>query len=270
VGEPRARRGHGGTALSQDGAGPKDGAEAQRSPMAGKSGGADPGPKTRTFRLPTGVEWTIFALCALLGLGAAMLVRAPGPVGDVLWRLELTTYDWRLRLRAVEPRSKDIVIVGVDNTSLQMVGSWPWPREYHAELVDALHRAGARVVMFDMLFDLPSSRGPFVNGISRDDLAFADACVELGLHISFAGAVTYTNKKFDSLRAVAAGVPGDRMLVETDCPYQTPHPLRNKQPRNEPALVVHTARRLAEIRGLTLDALAALTAANARRVFRLP
>jgi len=148
--------------------------------MAGKSGGADPGPKTRTFRLPTGVEWTIFALCALLGLGAAMLVRAPGPVGDVLWRLELTTYDWRLRLRAVEPRSKDIVIVGVDNTSLQMVGSWPWPREYHAELVDALHRAGARVVMFDMLFDLPSSRGPFVNGISRDDLAFADAIKRAG------------------------------------------------------------------------------------------
>jgi len=102
------------------------------------------------------------------------------------------------------------------------------------------------------------------------DAETAAQCLALGLYASFAGVVTYTNKKFDSLRAVAAGVPGDRMLVETDCPYQTPHPLRNKQPRNEPALVVHTARRLAEIRGLTLDALAALTAANARRVFRLP
>lgn len=94
----------------------------------------------------------------------------------------------------------------------------------------------------------------------------AAECVALGLHISFAGMVTY--KKSDALRAVAVTVPRDRILVETDSPYLSPHPLRGK--RNEPANVIHTARCLAEARGEDLHRFAAQTTSNARQLFRLP
>jgi len=88
--------------------------------------------------------------------------------------------------------------------------------------------------------------------------------VALGLHISFAGMLTF--KKSDDLRAVATTVPAERLLVETDSPYLTPHPFRGQRP-NEPRLVVHTAQCLAEVRGLSLEELAALTTANALRLF---
>lgn len=91
----------------------------------------------------------------------------------------------------------------------------------------------------------------------------AARCVEWGLYVSFAGMVTF--KKSDDLRRTAASVPDDRILVETDSPYLSPHPLRGK--RNEPANVVHTARVVAEARGVTLETLAEQTAANARRLF---
>ncbi|MCC7085594.1 MAG: TatD family hydrolase [Pirellulales bacterium] len=93
----------------------------------------------------------------------------------------------------------------------------------------------------------------------------AAECVQLGLFISFAGMVTF--KKSDDLRAVAATIPADRILVETDSPYLSPHPLRGN--RNEPANIVHTARVLAEVRGVGIDVLVAQTTENARRLFGL-
>ncbi len=111
-------------------------------------------------------------------------------------------------------------------------------------------------------------RGPLI-GVMHSfthDTACAAECVELGMHISFAGMVTF--KKSDELRRTAAAVPADRLLVETDSPYLSPQPLRGK--RNEPAHMVHTAACLAEARGQTLAELAALTTANARRLFGLP
>ena len=97
------------------------------------------------------------------------------------------------------------------------------------------------------------------------DATMAEACREMGLHLSFAGMLTYKNAA--NVREVAARVPLDRVMVETDCPYLSPVPLRGK--RNEPAFVLHTAALLASLRGETLDALAMTTAANARRLFRL-
>lgn len=99
------------------------------------------------------------------------------------------------------------------------------------------------------------------------DRAFAEACLALGLDLSFAGAVTYTNKKFTSLRDAAAAVPGDRLLLETDSPYLVPHPLRGREKRNEPAHLALTAQCLADLRGQTLPELAAQSTANARRLF---
>jgi TatD DNase family protein len=109
------------------------------------------------------------------------------------------------------------------------------------------------------------ARGP-LSGVMHSFTGSAETaaeCVTLGLYISFAGMVTF--KKSDDLRAVAATVPADRILVETDSPYLSPHPLRGK--RNEPANVVHTARVLAEARGIGFDEFAAQTTANARRLF---
>ena len=94
----------------------------------------------------------------------------------------------------------------------------------------------------------------------------AAECVAMGLYISFAGMVTY--KKSHDLRACAATIPADRILIETDSPYLSPEPVR-KIRRNEPAHVAHTAACLAEVRGEPLEAFSAHSTANARRLFGL-
>jgi len=87
----------------------------------------------------------------------------------------------------------------------------------------------------------------------------------LGFYISFAGVVTFP--KATSIQEAARLTPPDRLLVETDAPYLAPVPRRGH--RNEPAYVLETARRLADLRGDTLEHIAALTTANFRRLFEL-
>ena len=111
------------------------------------------------------------------------------------------------------------------------------------------------------------ARGP-LQGVMHSytgTAAGAAECIAFGLHISFAGMVTY--KKSVELREVATTIPDDRILIETDAPYLSPHPKRGQRP-NEPALVVHTARCLAETRGTSLEAFAELTTTNANRLFK--
>src|SRR4051812_21270414 len=95
------------------------------------------------------------------------------------------------------------------------------------------------------------------------DAGTAAACLAMGLSVSFAGMVTF--KSAADLRAVAATVPADRLLVETDCPYLAPVPVRGK--RNEPAYVAHTAALLAQVRGVSAAELAEQTTRNARALF---
>lgn len=109
--------------------------------------------------------------------------------------------------------------------------------------------------------------GP-LNGVMHSfcgDAAMAAACVDMGMHISFAGVATF--KKSDALREVAASVPLERILVETDAPYLAPHPNRGK--RNEPAWVRHTAECLAGVHGIDIERFAATTTSNAIRLFGL-
>lgn len=94
----------------------------------------------------------------------------------------------------------------------------------------------------------------------------ATACCDLGMFISFAGMLTF--KRNDALRQTAATVRADRLLIETDAPYLSPAPHRDK--RNEPANVALTCACLARCRGASADEIATLTTANARRLFRLP
>lgn len=94
----------------------------------------------------------------------------------------------------------------------------------------------------------------------------AEEAVRLGLAISFAGSLTYRNAKFSGLWEAARLVPADRLLVETDAPYMTPHPFRGKLPHNEPIYAAMVAQRLAELRQESLEDIAETTTGNARRI----
>jgi TatD DNase family protein len=91
----------------------------------------------------------------------------------------------------------------------------------------------------------------------------AEAAMEMDGYFSFSGILTFP--KSTELRDIARGIPAERLLVETDSPYLAPVPFRGK--RNEPSYVVHTARALAELRGLDPGTIADLTTTNFRRLF---
>ncbi len=121
------------------------------------------------------------------------------------------------------------------------------------------------------IVELLNARGRPIRGVLHSftgNVEQARAFVELGLHISMAGMLTFPTPKLDPLRAAAATVPLDRLLVETDSPYLSPHPFRGKT--NEPARVALTAARLAAVLELPIDDIALATTANARRLFALP
>ena len=104
---------------------------------------------------------------------------------------------------------------------------------------------------------------PFLLHCFSSGAELARLAVRLGGYVSFSGMLTFP--KSDAIRAVAAETPADRLLVETDSPYLAPVPFRGK--RCEPAYVVHTAAKLAEVRGLGIAALAELTTGNFHRLF---
>ena len=118
----------------------------------------------------------------------------------------------------------------------------------------------------DTLAILTELGEPTVPGVLHcftGDAAMATRAVELGLHISFSGIITF--RAADSVRDAAAVVPDERLLMETDAPYLAPVPHRGK--RNEPAWVGHVAGVLAEVRGVSSDQLRARTAAAFEALF---
>jgi len=121
----------------------------------------------------------------------------------------------------------------------------------------------------DTLAILAEERVEEVGGVMHcfsGDVPVAKRCLDLGLLISLAGPVTYKNAR--ALPEVARFVPEDRLVVETDCPYLPPQPLRGQ--RNEPAHVALTAARVAELRGADPELLSAAMSDNAARLFRIP
>ncbi len=150
------------------------------------------------------------------------------------------------------------------------------PRETQAEVFRrfvALARTLAKPVVIhtreaaaDTLAILREEHARDVGGIIHcfsEDEAFARAALDLGFYLSFSGIVTF--KGAASVQAVAATAPLDRILVETDAPYLAPAPMRGK--RCEPAHVARTAARIAELRGLDVEAVACATTENALRLF---
>jgi TatD DNase family protein len=109
-------------------------------------------------------------------------------------------------------------------------------------------------------------RGP-LRGVMHSftgDTLMASNCLDLGMYISFAGMVTF--KKNDILREVAAMIPENRILLETDCPYLSPHPYRSKRP-NHPAMLLHTAQCVADVRGVSLEKIGMQSTQNAYDLF---
>lgn len=94
---------------------------------------------------------------------------------------------------------------------------------------------------------------------------YAERTIQIGFYLGFTGPVTYKNA--DDLRKIAAIVPDDRILIETDGPFLTPHPHRGQ--RNEPAYIALVAERLAALRGMSNEDFTALSTRNAERLFNL-
>lgn len=183
--------------------------------------------------------------------------------------------DWeQIALMAGDPR-----VVAIGETGLDRhwdFTPFPMQEDYFARHLALSRAAGKPIVIHTrdaeadvirMLREEFERHGP-VSGVLHSYTGPAEVALEavtMGLHVSFAGMLTY--KSAQSVRDCAVAIPPGRLLVETDSPYLAPEPVRGR--RNEPANVVHTATRLAQVRGMTVDALAALTSANARRLFGL-
>ena len=130
-----------------------------------------------------------------------------------------------------------------------------------------IHCREAEADMLPMLAADCAAHGP-IKGVMHSfcgDQAFAESCLQMGLYLSFSGMVTYKNSA--ALRSLAARVPAERILVETDAPYLTPEPLRGKVKKNEPCHVVQTAMCLAVAREVSLEELARQTTSNACKLF---
>ena len=124
-----------------------------------------------------------------------------------------------------------------------------------------IHDRDAHGDCFETVLRYPTVRGVFHSYSGSAEMAH-ELC-RRGWMISFSGVVTFKNAR--RVAEVAASVPPDQLLVETDAPYLAPHPHRGK--RNDSTLMIHTAARLAELHGITPDELASITYANTCRLF---
>ncbi|TGV00908.1 TatD family deoxyribonuclease, partial [Mesorhizobium sp. M00.F.Ca.ET.186.01.1.1] len=120
----------------------------------------------------------------------------------------------------------------------------------------------------DVLTILKEEKAAEVGGIMHcfsGSWETAKLALDMNFSISFGGPLTFKNAK--QPKEVAAQVPLDKLLIETDCPYLTPHPFRGK--RNESGYVRYVCEEMANIRGLSYEEMAQITTENARRLFRL-
>lgn len=225
-----------------------------------------------------GVSWFIDVGCDLLSSEAAVTLaqRYPGRVfaGVGIHPHEAKTFTAQtpmaLQTLAAKPGVVAIGEIGLDYYYMHS------PRDTQQEVFVqqlALARAVDLPVIIHNraadadLFALFRAHGQGVRGVLHcfsGDLPMAHEGLELGLYLSFAGPLTFRNS---TLPEVARHVPLDRVLIETDSPYLSPHPLRGK--RNEPRNVLYIAQRLAQIYQLPWEEVAARTAANALALFRL-
>lgn len=176
----------------------------------------------------------------------------------------------RLRELALSPKVVAIGEIGID-LHWKTVPLEQQQQALHAQLALAaesekpviIHDREAHTVVMAMLRDQAPPAGVILHSFSGDQ-KMAEQALALGFYLGVDGPLTY--KKNDALRAIFAAAPLDRILVETDAPYLTPQARRGA--RNEPAFVKFVVEKLAEVRGLAVEAIASATTENAARVFQ--
>jgi TatD DNase family protein len=185
--------------------------------------------------------------------------------------------------QSIEPTVSDLVraaahpkIVAIGETGLdyyRLQEPLEWQRERFRVHIRAARESGKPLVVHsrsapdDTLRILREERAGEVGGVMHcftESLAFARSALDLGFYISFSGIVTFRNAA--ALQEVAVQVPAGRLLIETDSPYLSPVPFRGKT--NEPARVVAVAAKLAQLTGLSLEAVGRLTADNFHCLFK--
>jgi TatD DNase family protein len=185
--------------------------------------------------------------------------RSPGP--DELVEL------------ARDPRNVAIGETGLDYYRSE--GDLGWQQQRFRDHIAAARACGKPLIVHtrdareDTIRILREERAEEAGGVLHcftEDWAMANRALDLGLHISFSGIVTFANAA--DLREVAAKVPLDRMLIETDSPYLTPVPFRGRP--NEPKYVSQVAQCIAELRGMEVSELIAVTGENFFRLFPAP
>lgn len=201
------------------------------------------------------------------------------------------TYDWMYAVVGIHPHEADEVtpqtmveleqlakaeqVVAIGETGLDYYYDNS-PRKiqqqvFHAHL-DLAKRLGLPVVIhsreatqdtIEIIKAHPENR--FLLHCFSQSLESAKIYLDLGCYISFAGPITFKNA--EKLRRIAAAVPLDRLMIETDCPYLAPVPYRGKT--NEPAWVKYVAEKLAELHKISIEELVAVTTKNTREFFNL-
>ena len=166
-------------------------------------------------------------------------------------------------------------VVAIGETGLdyfRLTGDLEWQRERfrtHIRAARATHKPlviHTRSAAEDTLRIMREEKAGEAGGVMHcftESLAVADAAIAQGFYISFSGIVTFKNAS--ALREVAAAIPLERMLIETDSPYLAPVPYRGKT--NQPGFVKHVAEEIARIRGITVEAVGEATTQNFFRLF---
>ena len=155
----------------------------------------------------------------------------------------------------LSPRGKQIEIL-----------EWMLDLAARLELPAILHNRSSGSEMLETLRRRAARERPGVFHSFSESAAYGKRAVDLGYLVSFSGMITF--RAADNIREAAAGLPLDAMLVETDTPFLAPVPHRGRP--CEPAFVVETAKKLAEVKGVGLDAVASATTANFERLFGSP
>jgi TatD DNase family protein len=182
--------------------------------------------------------------------------------------------DWRAEVDAMGQRlsAEDVVAVGeIGLDRYRAYGTPSKQRELFAAQLAMAARQGLPVVIHNREADgdilklygeLSHRRGGVLHCFTSDG-SFAKKALDVGLHISFAGNLTF--KGSVELREIAGWIPQDRLLVETDAPYLSPHPVRGRP--NSPTRIIHTFRLLAKLRSAPLPDLIRSVAENFRSLF---
>lgn len=172
--------------------------------------------------------------------------------------------------------AEDPNVVGIGETGLDYFrsqGDLEWQRERFRRHIEAAKSCGKPLIIHtrdaaeDTMRLLRQCKAGEVGGVMHcfaEDWAVARQALAMDFYISFSGIVTFKNAT--AIKEVARNAPLDRILVETDCPYLAPVPFRGKI--NEPAYVRYTAEHVAEIRGISLEALAEATTRNFFTLFQ--